>query len=209
LVAIYGCAFFYLLLDRVNFSMKLTRGLAIGTFVLLNIAPMIFVLLPPRRGPYPYPPYCPPYMRMVAKWFQKNEVGVSDMPWAVAWYMDRAALWLPLTPDEYYEIHDFVAPHFTKFAIFTPYMLDRHYQSDILNGEYKPWSPILHGQLDAKFPLKAATLLGPDNQQILLTDRARWKDQEDTDLGAATKKQEAAPKQPAGPKPEGGSTAAP
>jgi 4-amino-4-deoxy-L-arabinose transferase-like glycosyltransferase len=185
LVAIYGCAFFYLLLDRIDFSMKLTRGLAIGAFVVLNIAPMIFVLLPPRRGAYPYPPYCPPYMRLVAKWFGKSEVGVSDLPWSVAWYMDRTALWLPSTPEEYFEIHDFVAPHSTQFAIFTPYMLDRHYQSDLTKGEYKPWAGILRGQLDAKFPLKTATLLGPDNDQILLTDRPRWKDKEETDLKAA------------------------
>jgi len=136
LVVIYGCAFFYLLLDRIAFQMKLTRALAIGVFALLNVAPMIFVLLPPRRGPYPYPPYCPPYMRLVAKWYAENEVGVSDMPWAVAWYMDRRTLWLPRTTEEYFEIHDFVAPHNTQFILFTPYMLDRHYQSEIVKGEY-------------------------------------------------------------------------
>jgi 4-amino-4-deoxy-L-arabinose transferase-like glycosyltransferase len=190
LIVVYACAFFYLMLDRINFTMKLTRGLAIGAFAILNIAPMIFTLLPPRRPPYPYPPYCPPYMRLVARWFQKNEVGVSDMPWAVAWYMDRVAVWLPATPEEYYEIHDFVAPHNTSFAILTPYMLNQPYQSSLVKGEYKPWSIILRGQLDAKFPLKTATLFGPDNDQILLTDRPRWKDQEDTDLGAATKKQQ-------------------
>ena len=207
LVAIYGCAFFYLMLDRINFSMKLTRGLAIGFFALLNVAPMIFTLLPPRRGPYPYPPYCPPYMRLVARWFQPKEVGVSDMPWAVAWYMDRPALWLPATPDEYFEIHDFVAPHNTSFAILTPYMLDRHYQSDLVKGEYKPWATILRGQLDNKFPLKTATLLGPDNDQILLTDRPRWKDQADTDLNAVAQKQEGGAK-PA-KKPEGSTNASP
>ena len=189
LVAIYGCAFFYLLLDRIAFQMKLTRALAIGVFALLNVAPMIFVLLPPRRGPYPYPPYCPPYMRLVAKWYAENEVGVSDMPWAVAWYMDRRTLWLPRTTEEYFEIHDFVAPHNTQFILFTPYMLDRHYQSEIVKGEYKPWSSITRGQLPEQFPLKAATVLGPDNDQIILSDRARWQDKSDTNtVGSAKSK---------------------
>jgi hypothetical protein len=180
LVVVYGCAFFYLLLDRINFRMKLTRALAIGAFALLNVAPMIFVMLPPRRGPFPYPPYLPPVMRGIAKYFEKNEVGVSDMPWAVAWYMDRTAVWLPFTPDEYFEIHDFVAPHNTQFMMLTPYMLDRRYESDLVKGEYKPWSIILRGQLPDKFPLKAVIMPGPETDQILLADRARWKEKEDT-----------------------------
>jgi hypothetical protein len=180
LVAIFGCAFFYLLLDRIAFQMKLTRALAIGTFVVLNVAPMIFVMLPPRRSLYPYPPYCPPYMRLIAKWYSPDEIGVSDMPWGVAWYMDRRTLWLPYTAEEYFEIHDFVAPHNTQFILFTPYMLDRHYQSELMKGEYKPWSTVIRGQLDAKFPLKAATVLGPDSDQIILTDRPRWQDKSET-----------------------------
>jgi hypothetical protein len=189
LVAVYGCAFFYILLDRVNFGMKLTRALAVGVFVVLNIAPMLFVMLPPRRATFPYPPYCPPFMRMVASWYDKNDVGVSDMPWAVAWYMDRETLWLPFTTDEYFEIHDFIAPHNTQFVFITPYMLDRHYQSEIVKGEYKGWATIVRGQLPDKFPLKAATLLGPDTDQILLTDRTRWKGNEDTNaLSAVIKK---------------------
>jgi hypothetical protein len=177
LVVVYGCAFFYMLLDRISFSMRLTRALAIGVFALLNVAPMIFSLLPPRRGPFPYPPYCPPYMRIITKWFNKNDVGVSDMPWAVAWYMDRTTVWLPATLEEYFEIHDFVAPHNTQFMLLTPYMLDRHYQSELTKGEYKPWASVTRGQLSDKFPLRAATLLGPDNDQILLADRNRWKEQ--------------------------------
>ena len=59
LVAIFGVAFFYLLLDRIPFTTKLTRGAAIGGFVLLNISPMIFTMLPPRHSAFPYPPYLP------------------------------------------------------------------------------------------------------------------------------------------------------
>ena len=180
LVAIFGAAFFYLLLDRIPFQMKLTRGAAIGAFVLVNVAPMIFTILPPRRGLFPYPPYCQPYMHEVAKWYDKSEVGVSDAPWAVAWYMDRRAVWLPATPEEYFEIHDFVASRGTQFVLLTPYILDRHYQSELLNGEFKPWAAVTRGQLPDNFPLRTATLLPPNKDQILLTDRARWKEATET-----------------------------
>jgi hypothetical protein len=171
LVAVFGCAFFYLLLDRIAFTMKLTRALAIALFALLNVAPMIFLLLPPRRPPFPYPPYFPPAMRQVVKFFDKNDTGVSDMPWAVAWYMDRRAVWLPWTPDEFNEIHDFVAPRNTQFMLLTPYMLDRRFQSDLLKGDYKPWAAITRGQLPDRFPLRVANIIGPDHDQILFTER--------------------------------------
>jgi hypothetical protein len=174
LVAIYGAAFFYLLLDRIAFRMKLTQALAVGAFALANVAPMLFTLLPPRRGPFPYPPYCPPYTNLIKRWFAKDEVGTSDMPWAVAWYADRRTVWLPVTPEEFIDIHDFVAPHNTQFLLFTPYMLDGRFESDIVKGEYKEWAWVARGQVPAAFPLKAATALPPDQDQILLADRIRW-----------------------------------
>lgn len=180
LVAMFGAAFFYLLLDRIPFQMQLTRGAAIGVFVLLNIAPMIFTILPPRRAPFPYPPYCQMYLQLLSKWYAKSDVGVSDAPWMVAWYVDRRTVWLPVTLEEYFEIHDFVAPHHTQFVLLTPYMLDRRFQSDLVNGEFKPWATIARGQLPDLFPLRTATLLPPNRDQILLTDRARWKEHAET-----------------------------
>ncbi len=176
LVAVFGCAFFYLLLDRIAFTMKLTRALAITAFALLNVAPMLFLLLPPRRGPFAYPPYLPPSLWGVAKFFNKNDTGVSDMPWAAAWYMDRRAVWLPWTPEEYFEIHDFVAPRNTQFVLLTPYMLDRRFQSDLLKGEYRawaviPWAVTTGAKLPDPFPLKTITAIGPGRDQFLLTER--------------------------------------
>ncbi len=180
LVAVFGCAFFYLLLDRIAFSMKLIYAAAVGAFALLNVAPIIFTLLPPRRAMLPYPPYSAPHVRVIAPWFEKEEVGVSDMPWAVAWYVDRRTLWLPLTPEEYVQIHDFVAPHNTQFVLLTPYMLDRRNQSEIMKGEFKPWAAIIHGQLTQNFPFKIATLMPPEGDLILFTDRRRWKEKLET-----------------------------
>jgi 4-amino-4-deoxy-L-arabinose transferase-like glycosyltransferase len=174
LVAMYGVAFFYLLLDRIPFQIRLTRALAVGAFVALNVAPMIFTLLPPRRGAYPYPPYFPPITHATAELFGKDEVATSDLPWAMAWDGNRRTVWLPVTVDDFYEIHDFVAPKGVSFMMLTPEMMDRPLQSVILNGEYKPWSSVMRNQLPKDFPLKEAIPLPPANGQFLFADRVRW-----------------------------------
>ncbi len=174
LVAIYGVAFFYLLLDRIPFRIKLTRAAAIGAFALLSVAPVIFTLLPPRRGVFPYPPYVPPYTRVFAGWFGKNDVGCSDLPWAMAWYGDRRTLWLPTTVNDFTEIHDFVAPKGISFLLFTPYMLDQRFQSEVTKGQYKDWVTLVSGKIPPSFPLKAATILPPDNEQMIFADKVRW-----------------------------------
>jgi 4-amino-4-deoxy-L-arabinose transferase-like glycosyltransferase len=187
LVAIFGVAFFYLLLDRIPFRIKLTRAMAIGAFVTLNLLPIIFTMLPPRPAPYPYPPYLPPVTRWVAGFFEPNELGCSDLPWSMAWDGDRRTLWLPMTIDEFYEINDFVAPKGIQFMMLTPYFLDGKRESEIMKGEYKGWASLIQGQLRSDFPLKAYVAVPPDGQQILLADRARWakKPMVDTPAGLA------------------------
>jgi hypothetical protein len=176
-IAIYGTAFFFLLLDRIPFRIKLTRGLAIGGFILLNVSPMIFTLLPPRQGLFPYPPYISPVTRAVSAQFETDSLACSDLPWAVAWDGERRAIWIPLTMEDFYEIHDFVAPKGVQFILLTPYMIDSRPQTEVDKGEFKGWETFLRGQLPTRFPLKAYSPLPPDNEQVLLADRARWANQ--------------------------------
>ncbi len=174
LVAIFGVAFFYLLLDRIAFRIKLTRALAIGAFAALNVSPMIFTMLPPRPSQFPYPPYIPPITRWVAGLFQPNELGCSDLPWSMAWDGDRRAVWLPMSIDEFYEINDFVTPKGVQFMMLTPYFLDGKRESEIMKGEFKGWAALIQGQIRSDFPLKAYIVVPPENQQILFADYARW-----------------------------------
>jgi hypothetical protein len=174
IVAIFGTAFFYLLLDRIPFRIKLTRGAAIGAFVILNISPMIFSMLPPRRGPYPYPPYISPVTRSVAAYFEPDALACSDLPWAMAWDGEHRTVWLPTSLDDFYEINDFVAPKGFQYMMLTPYLIDQKPQSEVANGEYKGWATFLHGQIPQNFPLKAYSMLPPSNEQVLLADRVRW-----------------------------------
>ncbi|HTS16021.1 MAG TPA: hypothetical protein VMP11_00455 [Verrucomicrobiae bacterium] len=180
LIAIYGTAFFFLLIDRVPFRIKLTRGAAIGGFALLNVSPMIFSLLPPRPGMFPYPPYIAPVEQSVGAYFEPAALACSDLPWAVAWNGERRTVWLPTTIDDFYQINDFVAPYGFQFMLLTPYVIDARPQSEVAKGEFKGWELFLRGQLPASFPLKAYSPLPPDNEQVLLADRARWANQQNT-----------------------------
>ncbi len=174
IVAIYGTAFFFLLLDRIPFRIKLTRGVAVAAFVALNVSPMIFTLLPPRPGLFPYPPYIPPVTRAVAAQFEPEALACSDLPWSVAWNAEHRTVWLPMSTDEFYELNDFVAPNGFQYMMLTPYLIDERPQTEVAKGEYKGWASFLHGQLPQNFPLKVYTTLPPEEQQILLADRARW-----------------------------------
>ena len=173
--ALFGVAFFYLLVDRIQFEMPLLRTAVIALFVAANVAGLAFSLLPPRRGMFPWPPYLAPYTAHVARWFAPDELGCSDLPWALAWVGDRRTVWLPATEKDFIEINDFAAADKRfSFLFITPHMLDRRYQSELLKGEFKDWAGVLRGKLSGDFPLKAATLFWPNGEQILFADRPRW-----------------------------------
>ena len=174
IIAMFGTAFFYLLLDRIPFRIRLTRGAAIGVFVALNVSPMIFTLLPPRVNAFPYPPYFSPTVRAVSAMFEPDALACSDLPWAIAWDGERRAVWLPMSVDEFDEINDFVARRGFQYMMLTPYLVDEKPQSEIANGEFKGWAAFMRGQLPSTFPLKAYSPLPPENEQILLADRVRW-----------------------------------
>lgn len=178
LVAVYGTAFFYLLLDRIAFAARLLRWGVIAVFGLANSAALLYSLAPPRRGPYPYPPYCAYYTALAAKWFEKDEIGASDMPWSMAWVGDRRTLWLPTTPEQLAMIHDFVAPKGVSFILLTPYLLNGRFQSDLAKGEHKAWFAVVTGRVPPRFPLKTVTLFPPAGEQILYADRPRWADKQ-------------------------------
>jgi hypothetical protein len=174
LVLLYGVAFFYLLLDRLSFKMQLIKVGVISLFVLLNITPLFYTLLQAQRSTFPYPPYLTPLAQTVGKWFDKDEVGASDLPWAMAWNGDRRTLWLPTTQEDYTDIDITVVPKSIKFLMLTPYILNGHFQSELLKGEYKVWAAMVRGVVDKTFPLKAVTALPPDGEQVIFADRPRW-----------------------------------
>ena len=91
--------------------------------------PMIFALLPPRTIPVVYPPYYPPDIQQIAGWMKPNELMMSDVPWAVAWYGQRQCVWLTLNAqDDFFAINDYLKP--VQALYLTPETMDAKFASD-------------------------------------------------------------------------------
>lgn len=170
-VIVYGLAFFFLLLERLQFPIRLLNISVTGAVIALTALPLVFAVLPPRTG-VPYPPYYPPYIRHVSEMLEPNEVMVTDMPWAVAWYGNRYAIHLPPSLEDFYQINDYYQRvsgiYFTTITRNRPYvrMLKMH-------ATYKTWFPILEGRIPGEFPLAHGFQLN-NLDQFFLTDRPRW-----------------------------------
>ena len=108
----YGLAFLLVLWNGWKSIFRIAR---IGFLVLLFLLcgwPMIYTDRALRRESLPirWPPYVPPYIAVLNDWMKPDEITASDMPWAIAWYADRRALWLPETVHtmtEYERLPDF------------------------------------------------------------------------------------------------------
>jgi len=171
-VILYGTVFFFMLLDRLDFELRLVNMGVLIVFILLCALPLIFSLLPPRVG-IPYPPYFPPYINHICKLLLPTEMICSDMPWATAWYGRRNSLLLPANINEFYEINDYTKR--ISGMYFTTITRDKPYVSELLTGSYKTWFPILEGRIPADFPLTQGFPIG-DMDQLFLTDRRRWEE---------------------------------
>ncbi|MEO5720675.1 MAG: glycosyltransferase family 39 protein [Chthoniobacterales bacterium] len=172
----YGLAYLLVQWNRLEIDFRIAR---IAFLVLLFVVcsmPMIFtVALPSTKGGVRWPPYVPPYISVLNRWMEPQEITASDMPWAIAWYADRRSIWLPDTLKTFTEFHDygvFGAP--LNGLYLTPISGSQNTLSDILKGEYRDWAPMILRSVDlAKFPLKWATLLGLENECVFFSDHDR------------------------------------
>jgi hypothetical protein len=111
----------------------------------------------------------------------EDEMMMSDIPWAVAWYGARQCVWL--TPDdaETYKEIEKLKP---VGAIFlTERTSDRRFLSQMIvnqRANENDWSFFYldslpgwgHGEVPTGFPLKKALDYSP--AQMFITDRNRW-----------------------------------
>lgn len=174
LVTIFGVAFFFLLLDRLQLPLKIFRVAIIVLLLSLSALPMVLALLPPRAA-VPYPPYYPPFIVNVSKMLTPTEVLMTDMPWATAWYGNRASILLTRSIDGFIEINDF---HQRISAIyFTTLTRDRPWVRELKTGDFKTWLPILEGRIPREFPMMHGFPMN-NLDQLFLTDRPRWTEQQ-------------------------------
>ena len=187
LVLIYGVSLFFLLLEQISFPVKPLRYLAIGLFGMVACLPMIFALLPPRAMPVVYPPYHPLVIQQTAQWMKDDELMMSDIPWAVAWYGHRQCVWLtlnatfdpnnPNSQENFFTINDYQKP--VNALYLTPKTLDNRFVTGwIRAGDYS-WgdfviNTILKNEVPSNFPLRQMPS-GYLPEQLLLSDWKRWR----------------------------------
>jgi hypothetical protein len=177
LMTCYGLAYLLVQWNRLGIQFSVARIAFLSLLYLLCALPAIFTIswFAPPKGAIRWPPYAPPYIATLHNWMQPNEITASDMPWAIAWYADRRALWVPDTIKTFTDLSDYnVLGGPVNGLYLTPISGSQNKLADILKGEYKDWaSTILRSMSLEKFPLKWGTLLGLENECIFLSDHDR------------------------------------
>ncbi|MEY2544274.1 MAG: hypothetical protein QOE81_1735 [Verrucomicrobiota bacterium] len=178
LMTCYGLAYLLVQWNRLSLNIPFARVGFITLLYLLCALPMIFASpwLSPPKPFVRWPPYVPPLISVLNGWMQPDEITASDMPWAVAWYADRRALWLPDTLRTLNDFSDYKTLGGPVNGLYlTPISGTDNKLRDIIKGEYKDWALVIQrNQVLEKFPLKWNTVaLGFENECIFLSDRDR------------------------------------
>ena len=179
LVVIFGVGFFLTLLNQMKTPSPQIRIGVIGLMIVISCQPLISNLLPPKSSPVSYPPYYPPEIQKVSDWMQSDELLMSDIPWAVAWYGDHQCVWTTINSQyEFFQFNDYVKQ--VRALYLTLNTLDGKLFTECLQGGVDSWGnfvlkTVAANQIPPQFPLRTAPygLLSG----LFLTDRQRWESQ--------------------------------
>jgi len=204
--AAYGIALVMVLISRSGWGFPLFRKTVMVLLILVCTLPLQSLLLNPMRMPFHWPPYLPPYIAILNQWTKKSELIASDVPWAVAWYADRKALWLPASMTRLAQIHDNLELDGRFAGVYlTPATGNLGFFSQLVQGEYKEWMPlILRSKGVGNFPFREMLPLPINGQVVFYSDWARWNSdaakaaEEVTEEGLSQKKKKEAKPEEAG-----------
>jgi 4-amino-4-deoxy-L-arabinose transferase-like glycosyltransferase len=142
LVLAYGVSFAFLLLDQLELPLRELRYLVLALFGAVACLPMIFALLPPKPIPVAYPPYYPPAIQDAVGWTRENELAMSDIPWAVAWYGQTQCVWLTLNAQsDFLAINDYLKP--IQEIYLTRVTLDSRFVAQWVMGGEQTWGSLI------------------------------------------------------------------
>ncbi len=178
IIIVYGVSFFFVLLDQLELPLAFLRYVIMGAFGFVVCLPILLVFLPPRPLAVAYPPYYPPVIQEVASYLKEDELMMSDVPWAVAWYGHRQSVWLTLNAQaDYLAISDLQKP--INALYLTPQTMDAKFLSQWVRAGEKSWGnfildSMIRREIPPWFPLRAAPV-GFLPEQLLLADWERWR----------------------------------
>jgi len=170
---VMGGAFFFILLDRLSLQLWLLNNLIVTCVLVVTVLPLMLSLTANSESFYAFPPYLPPALKSFGQCANTDEWVTSDMPWATAWYADRASLWLPDSMTDFENLHDNVCP--TGILILTPVLWAQPINT-VTTGEYKDWINFIVGvPPPSGFPLAVHSMTPPGGPDYgLWSDRPRW-----------------------------------
>jgi hypothetical protein len=178
LLLVYGVSLFWLLLDQIPFAIIQFRYGVIGAFSVIMCLPLLLSFLPPRAIPVAYPPYYPPAIQGLAGWLKDDELTMSDIPWAMAWYGDRQCIWLTMNAQgDFFAVNDFMKP--VSLLYLTPATMDSRFLSQWIRSGEQSWGSFvlestLRKEVPPSFPLRKSQA-GWLPEQLVLTDWERWR----------------------------------
>jgi hypothetical protein len=177
-MVVIGTAYFFILLDRMNLQIILLNSLITLALLALTLAPTLLTFTSDNSSYNSFPPYWPPYIKSLGQNARPDEWVTSDMPWATAWYADRASLWLPDSMSDFENFNKTLCP--TGLLLLTPVTWSEPI-SNFTTGEDKDWAPLVFFTGDfiapADFPLTAHSKTGPGGPEYSIwSDRARWQE---------------------------------
>jgi 4-amino-4-deoxy-L-arabinose transferase-like glycosyltransferase len=183
-LVIYGVAFFLMLLDNIRWSAPVFRRIVVVLFVIVSAMSLLLTLAPPRTNAVVYPPYFPPDIQKIGSWMKEDELMMSDIPWAVAWYGDRQCMWLTLNAqDDFYAINDYqkaVRGLYLSRATTDAKLFSVFRGSELTWGRFAITA--LNNQVPEGFTLRSSVTPGRLlSGQVFLADWARWRASSDSE----------------------------
>jgi hypothetical protein len=189
LVFVFGAGVFFTLLDPIVPPIPRLRQGVSALFALVVCAPLLVTVLGPFQ-PAAVSPYAPAHIERVAAMMRPDELMMSDIPWAVAWYGARPCAWL--TPDDGDTYKEMDKLKHVQAIFLTQRTSDRRFLSQMIAYERlntNDWSRFYldslptnlfatvplwaHGEVPTGFPLTKAILdYAPD--QMFISDQNRW-----------------------------------
>jgi hypothetical protein len=180
LVLIFGTSFFFTMLDQMALPNPKLRGLGAGLFAVVMCAPLLLDLASPQVQAA-ISPYAPTRIQRTAAMMKPDELMMSDIPWAIAWYGERPCSWLTLDDAGTFEQMNKLKP--VQAIYLTERTTDRPFLSEILDYQ-RSWGRFLLTSLPKSespqsavppgFPLTMAPA-GYAPAQMFISDAVRWK----------------------------------
>ena len=177
LAIIFGVAYFLTLLNQMKTPSPQIHLAVVGLMILVTSEALITNLLPPKSSPVAYPPYYPPEIQKVSSWMRPDELVMSDIPWAVAWYGDRQCVWTTLNSQtDFFQFNDYIKQ--VRGLYLTLNTLDGRLYTECLLGGAESWGNFalktaVAGQVPQGFTLRYFPA-GVLQSGLFFTDHQRW-----------------------------------